>query len=92
MSRGVERFGTTFLRAPELRPGDVVVLEPGDTRQVHRAEPVGDLLVNVDWGDGRHSLVDSWRVLVLLHSGVPPKVPPAVLESPDTTDSLGGEA
>lgn len=84
----------THVTAREIAPGDVVVLEAGDTRQVHRRELLAHELVSVDWGDGRHSLLDSERVVVLLHSGLPPKVPPAVLESPtDTSDnSLGGEA
>lgn len=53
--------------ARELVPGDVVVLEAGDTRQLYRLEVLVHGLVNCDWGDGRHSLLDSDRVVVLLH-------------------------
>lgn len=54
--------------AAQLQPGDTCVLSPGDVRTVHHVTltPSSAGLVNVSWGDGRHSLLDSARTLVVL--------------------------
>lgn len=80
--------------AHALRPGDVVVLGAGDTRQVHWATPTPSSagLVSVDWGDGRHSLFDPGQVFTLLYEGQPPKSPPRVLDSTTDDSSLGGDS
>lgn len=87
--------GPVHVRASELGPGQVVVVGPGDTRQVFAARPAGTdgSLVAVDWGDGRHSLFDVGRWLWRLHPPAPapdPKSDPGALDSQAQPDDSAG--
>lgn len=78
--------------ARDLRPGDVVVLDPGDTRQLHWVESVSSgELFGCDWGDGRHSLLDAGRVVVLIHRPGDTALPQEQTSARIEGDTLGGE-
>lgn len=56
------------VRAIQVSPGDVLVLRAGDVRQVASLTVLENGLVGINWGDGRHSLVDVARVFPRLAS------------------------
>jgi hypothetical protein len=77
----------THVPAAQLRPGDVVVLSAGDTRRIARVELLDSDLVHLDFGDGRLSLLDSWRSVVRLTQ---PDPTPDPIPDPDPSPDPGG--
>lgn len=80
-----------YTTAVELVPGDVIALAAGDARQVFStARAAQGRYVSVDWGDGRHSLLDLTTVLPLLYSS-PTRTPlEEATDDGSTTDAAAG--